>query len=61
MTVKELRKLTKCPIFIEWTDGDGAVRRQEWTGGVKDYGIASLKIIHAGTYGFSLCVELEDE
>ena len=61
MTVKELKQVTKCHIFIEWTDSEGDVRRTEWTHGGKDYQIDSIKIIHANTpefIGFALAVEL---
>ena len=63
MTIKELKAVTKCHIFIEWTDGDGCIRRTEWTHGGKDYQIGNIKIIHANTpgyIGFALAVELEE-
>ena len=63
MTIKELKAVTKCHIFIEYTDCDGSVRRTEWTNGEKDYQIADIKIIHANTpgfIGFALAVELEE-
>lgn len=61
MTIKELKQVTKCHIYIEWTDSDGAARRAEWTHGGKDYQIDNIKIIHANTpefIGFALAVEL---
>ena len=63
MTIKQLKAVTKCHIFIEWTDSDGDIRRTEWTHGGKDYQISNIKIIHANTagyIGFALAVELED-
>jgi len=60
VTIKELRKVTKCRIFVEQTDMDGAVRRTEWLGATRDYQIASIKIIHAELVGFALCVTIEE-
>lgn len=60
MTIKELREITKCPIFIEWTDTDGATRRTEWRGATRDYKITSLKIGHMDLIGFGLAVEIEE-
>jgi hypothetical protein len=60
MTIKELRKVTKCHIFVERTDSDGAIRRTEWLGATRDYQISSLKIIHVDLLGFALAVELEE-
>ena len=63
MTIKQLKAVTKCHIFIEWTDSDGDLRRTEWTHGGKDYPISNIKIIHANTpgyIGFALAVELEE-
>ena len=61
MTIKELRKVTKCHILIEWTDSEGAVKRTEWTNGGKDWQIRNIKIVHADVLGFSLAVELEED
>ena len=60
MTIKELKKVTKCRIFVERTDADGAVRRTEWLGATRDYQISNIKIIHADMAGFVLCVEIEE-
>ena len=63
MTIKELKQVTKCHIFVERTDDEGKEIRKEWTGGSGDYQIANLKIIHAktpGFIGFALAVELEE-
>ena len=60
MTIKELRKVTKCRIFVERTDADGAVRRTEWLGATRDWQIADIKICHMDLIGFVLCVELEE-
>jgi len=60
MTIRELKKVTKCRIFVERTDMDGAVRRTEWLGATRDYQIANIKIIHAELAGFALCVEIEE-
>lgn len=61
MTVKELKQKTKCRIFIERIDADGAVQRTEWKGDMRDYQIRSLKITRVDFAGFVLCVELEEE
>ena len=61
MTIKELRKVTKCQIYIEQTDMDGAVRRVEYTGGVRDPQISEVKIVHKQFAGFVLCVLLEED
>lgn len=62
MTVNELKKITKCRIFIEWTDSDGRIQRTEFFGSTnKEYRIAELKIVHMDLHGFVLCVELEEE
>ena len=63
MTIKQMKAVTKCHIFVERTDEDGQTIRTEWTGGPEDYQIANLKIIHAktpGFIGFALAVELEE-
>ena len=60
MTIKELRKVTKCHIFVERTDADGDVRRREWLGATRDYQISNIKIIHADLIGFALAVEIEE-
>jgi len=60
MTIKELRKVTKCHIYVERTDDDGAVRRTEWLGATRDYQIANIKIVHVDLVGFALAVELEE-
>ena len=59
MTIKELRKVTKAPIYVE-RDDDGATMRREYTGSVQDYQISKLQICHIRNVGFVLCVELED-
>lgn len=61
MTIKQLRKVTKCHIFVERTDDDGAVRRTEWLGATRDWQIVNIKIVHEGFTGFVLCVELGEE
>ena len=61
MTIKELRKVTKCRIFVEWTDDEGAVRRTEWLGATRDYQISNIKIVHVDLVGFAMAVELEEE
>ena len=61
MTVKELRKVTKCHIFIERTDADGAVRRTEYLGATRDWQICELKIVRDPMEEFVLCVRLEEE
>ena len=60
MTVRELRAVTKCPIFVERVDMDGAVIRKEWKPGPKDYTIRNIKICMVRPYGFVLTVELEE-
>lgn len=60
MTIRELRAVTKCPIYIERTDMDGDVIRTEYLGATRDWQIASIKIVHAEMHGFVLCVELEE-
>ena len=60
MTIKELRKVTKCHIYVERTDADGAVMRTEWLGSARDYQIANIKIVHVKNEGFALAVELEE-
>ena len=60
MTIKELRAVTKCHIFVERTDDDGAVRRTEWLGATRDYQIARLRIVYVDLMGFCLAVELEE-
>ena len=52
--------MTKCRIFVERTDGDGAVIRTEYGGGYPALEIAEIKIIHVDTKGFVLCVEIEE-
>ena len=59
MTIKELKDVTACRIYIERTDTDGDVRRVEYVGGLREMQVTKLKIIHAEC-GFALCVELED-
>lgn len=61
MTIKELRQVTKCHIFIERVDADGSVIRREWLGATRDYRIESIKIVHEDMAGFSLAVTLEEE
>ena len=61
MTIRELRKVTKCRIFVDQTDADGAARRTEWLGATRDFQIANIKIVHVDLVGFALCVELEAE
>lgn len=61
MTIKELRKVTKCHIFIEREDADGAIRRTEWLGATRDYGIENIKIVHVDLVGFALAVTLTEE
>ena len=61
MTVKELKQVTKCRIFVERTDADGSVRRTEWLGATRDYQIEEIKIIHVDLTGFVLCVRLKEE
>ncbi len=61
MTIKELRKVTKCHIFVERTDSDGAVRRTEWLGSTRDYPIENIKIIHVDLVGHCLAVTLAEE
>ena len=60
MTIKELRKHTKCHIFIERTDSDGAVRRTEWRGATRDYQIADIRIGYVDLVGHVMLVELEE-
>lgn len=60
MTIKELRKVTKCHIFVERTDDEGAVIRTEYTGSARDYQVANIKITHVNPEGFVLSVELEE-
>lgn len=61
MTLKELKAVTKCPIFIERTDTDGAARRTEYLGASRDWQVESLKIVHVEMVGFALAVELAEE
>lgn len=61
MTLKDLRRRTKCPIWIERVDADGAVRRTEYRGSASDWTVESVKIIHVKNEGFALCVELAEE
>ena len=61
MTIKDLRKVTKCPIYVERTDDEGAVRRTEWLGATRNWEIVNIKIIHVNLVGFVLCVELGEE
>lgn len=59
MTIKELKDITACRIYIERTDTDGAKIRVEYVGGLRDMQVTSLKIIHADC-GFALGVEIEE-
>ena len=59
MTIRELKDVTACRIYIERTDTDGCVRRVEYVGGLREWQVTKLKIIHA-EIGFALCVELEE-
>ena len=61
MTIRELRKCTKCHIFIQKADTDGTICRAEYTGGRRDWEITELRIIHVELVGFALCVELGEE
>ena len=64
MTLKELKQVTNCHIFIERSNKSGVSWRVEWTeeDGDGDWKIENIKIVHANTegyIGFALCVELE--
>ena len=62
MTIRELKGVTKCPVFIERIDGDGVVQREEYLRpGFRDWQVISLRIIHEKMRGFALCVELGEE
>ena len=61
MTLGELRKATKCHIFVEYTDMDGATVRKLYQGGGTNMTISTLKIAEVKLYGFVLVVELEKE
>lgn len=61
MTLKELKRVTKCPVYIERIDTDGAVQRTEYRGSDRDWTVESIKIIHVELIGFALCVELAEE
>ena len=61
MTLQELRNVTKCHIFVEYTDGDGTVRRMIYQGGAPDRRVSNIKITNVKLYGFVLAVELEEE
>lgn len=61
MTLKELRKTTKCFIFIKRTDEDGNISRTEYLGGRRDWQVLDISILHVDLIGFALGVELGEE
>ena len=61
MTLKDLRDVTKCHIFVGYTDGDGAEHFTEYKGKAPDRQISSVRIKNIKPYGFVLAAELEEE
>lgn len=61
MFISELKSHTKCRVYVERVDADGAVRRTQWDEGAPDYRIDTIKIVHTTMQGFGLAVTLDEE
>ena len=61
MTLKDLQDVTKCKIYIVYTDGDGVLRTARYTGGAPGRQIAKIQITRVNIDGYVLAVELEEQ
>jgi len=61
MTVKDLQDVTKCKIYIVYTDGDGVIRMAKYTGGAPGRQISKIDISRTNLDGYVMAIELEDQ
>lgn len=61
MTLKELKDVTNCHIFVGYTDGDGAEHFTEYKGKAPDRQVGEIWIKAIAGHGFVLAVELQEE